>query len=269
MVNRHNIVLIGYGKMGSALHQGWIKADFPATYSIISPSQSPRIDGLCHYYNDVQDSTFQEALKNADIVMMAVKPQKMREVCAQIKPYVSVSSLILSIAAGQTLQTFEGYFNAQQPIIRSMPNTPSAIGKGVTGYVCNNACSDTQKQLVHDLLNISGAVYELSNEDLIDPLSAISGSGPAYLFYFTEALTQAGIDAGLPVDIAADLARQTMVGAGALMEAAPDTPPSTLRENVTSPGGTTQAALNVMMNGDMQDIITKAIHAAVSRAKEL
>ena len=268
-MDRYHIAIIGYGKMGSALHQGWMAADFPATYTIISPSQTPRTQDTCTYYNDVNDAAFQAALAQADLVMMAVKPQKMAEVCAQMKPYISQDSLILSIAAGQTVSSFEGYFSAAQPIIRSMPNTPSAIGKGVTGYVSNAACLDAHKKLAHDLLDISGAVYALTSEDLIDPLSAISGSGPAYLFYFTEALTQAGIDAGLPEDISAGLARQTMIGAGALMEASADVPPSTLRENVTSPGGTTQAALNVMMNGEMQDIVSKAIQAAVSRAKEL
>ncbi len=266
----YTIAMIGYGKMGSALHQGWESADFPAKFHIISPSQTRRTKQSTNYYNTIEgDEGIHSALTTCNAIIMAVKPQMMKEVCLQIQPHVPQNCSIISIAAGQSLKTFESYFNEDQPIIRTMPNTPSAIGQGVTAYIGNEACKVEHLSLCRHLFEISGKAYHVDQEALIDTISAISGSGPAYVFYFIEMLAKAGENAGLEPETAQELARQTVIGSANLAAHNADTPPETLRENVTSPGGTTAEALKLMMDGRWQDICNEAILAAIARAKEL
>lgn len=261
--------IIGYGKMGGALHRGWLAAGYHARYIIISPDQAVREDGTSRFYNDINDPDTQQALADCDLVLLAVKPQILADVCASLKAYIAPGAVILSIAAGQSLAVLQSYFTPQQAIVRSMPNTPAAIGKGVSGYVPNALCTAAHLDRVQDLLSIAGHVHALPSEALMNALNAVSGSGPAYLFYFTEALTQAAEKAGLPADLAAALARQTVIGSASLMDADSDVPPATLRQNVTSPGGTTQAALEFLMDGRLQDVMNDAIDAAVRRAEDL
>jgi len=264
MTSAPNIALIGYGKMGQALHQGWVKAGFNAHYSIIAPKASKTNPDL---YPSIEAAS--DAIKACDIILLAVKPQMMAAICAELKPLIAQDTLVISIAVGETLENFATYFNAAQPVIRVMPNTPSAIGKGVTGIIANTHCSAAQKEITTQLFTPFGSVHWLNDEDMINRLAAISGSGPAYLFYFIEALTEAAKHAGLPADLASALARETIIGSAHLAEAEPSTTPAKLRQNVTSPGGTTEAALSRLMDGDFQTILNEAITRAIKRGEEL
>lgn len=253
--------------MGAALYNGWQSANLNATFTIISPNSKPAPADNTTYYSAAEDAA--EALSQATIIIMAVKPQVMEQVCAHLKPYVSDQALIVSIAVGQPLSNFATYFSPAQPIIRIMPNTPVAIGKGTSICVASPSCTDTHKASIDALLAPSGQNHWLEDETLMNAAGAISGSGPAYLFYFIEALTAAAQNAGLPKDMAESLARQTIIGSAHLAEQDATTPAATLRENVTSPGGTTQAALSRLMDGEFQTILNQAIEKAVKRSAEL
>lgn len=203
------------------------------------------------------------------LVVIAVKPQVMPLVLPQYLRLAKMGSAFLSVAAGVSLMTYERALGAQTQIIRCMPNTPSAIGKGMLVYVNNPNVTAATDVFVARLLACSGLVARIESEHLMDAVTAVSGSGPAYVFHFIECLTHAGIEAGLPVEIAGQLAQQTIMGAGALASTSNETP-TQLRINVTSPNGTTQAALEVLMaDGSLQTLVSKAVDAARKRSVEL
>jgi len=235
MSNAYKITLIGCGRMGGAMLKGWLNSDISATYNIVEPYGQPEFTKVC------------EALKHI----------------------ITKKCLILSVAAGQTIGNFENYFGEDQPIVRVMPNTPAAIGEGMSVAVGNKNVSDTQKDIVTQMLNCSGKSAWVDDENLMNAVTAVSGSGPAYIFHLIEALAKAGEHVGLGGKTAMILARQTVVGSAALAAAEEDTPASTLRENVTSPNGTTAAALDVLMDGRFQEILNEALNAAKTRGEEL
>ncbi|MEM6781521.1 MAG: pyrroline-5-carboxylate reductase, partial [Pseudomonadota bacterium] len=212
---------------------------------------------------------FARCIDEIDVLVLAVKPQILESLCSQISNQVSDSLPILSIAAGYSLNSFHKAFPETQPIIRCMPNTPGAIGKGITGILKTDTLTPDHQSMANTLLSALGEVVWVDDENLMDSITAVSGSGPAYVFYLIEALTKAAIDSGLTEDTATTLARQTVIGAAALADNQTDVPASTLRENVTSPGGTTEAALNILMDGQFQDALTQAVKAATQRGKEL
>lgn len=251
--------------MGAALLDGWLGAKLPAAFSVIEPHDIVQ-DKIPHY-RTVPDAI--EDLKKAEIVILAVKPQTMNEVCTQLKTLIGPKTLILSIAAGRTLAGFASFFGAAQPLIRSMPNTPAAIGKGMTVAIANKHVSPAQKTLAADLLKCAGAFEWIEDETLLDAITALSGSGPAYVFYLIEMLAASGKKLGLSADLAMTLARQTVIGSAALAESEPKISADTLRHNVTSPAGTTEAALKVLMDGRAQAIFDDALAAAKKRGKEL
>jgi pyrroline-5-carboxylate reductase len=262
MTQKPHIALIGCGKMGSAMLRGWLARDIPAHVDVLDPA-AERIPGPV---------TFQSigAQVRGDIFVLAVKPQIMDEVCASIALALKPGTPVLSIAAGQTLASFERRFGPRQPVIRAMPNTPAAIGKGITVAVANRNVTDAHRQQVQPLLEAIGLVEWIGDEAQLDAVTAVSGSGPAYVFLLIEALAQAGEKAGLPPALSMRLARQTVTGAAALAEADAGTDAATLRKNVTSPGGTTEAALKVLMeSGEMQDLFDRAVAAATKRSREL
>ena len=186
-----------------------------------------------------------------------------------LAPLVGGSTVVLSIMAGRTLRFLEQALPAGAAIARAMPNTPAAIGRGITVAVPNAAVSASQRALVHALLTATGAVEWVTDEALIDAVTAVSGSGPAYVFLLAEALARAGAAAGLPADLSAKLARATVAGSGELLHRSP-LDPATLRQNVTSPGGTTAAALDVLMASDGLDpLMVRAIAAATRRSRDL
>ena len=267
-----SIALIGCGKMGSALLRGWLASGQIKHVYVLDPGGLPEefedeAPARVTFYD--KPEMFAGARPPASVFVIAVKPQIMDEVCHAIKKSVPADALVLSIAAGQTIAKFENYFGASQPVIRSMPNTPAAIAKGVTVGCPNAHVTSAQKTLADNLLKAVGHVEWIADEGLLDAVTAVSGSGPAYIFLLIEAMAAAGVKAGLKADFAMKLARQTVIGSAALADA-DLLPAETLRKNVTSPGGTTAAALDILMApSGMQDLFDKAIAAATARSKEL
>lgn len=261
------LVLVGAGKMGSALLDGWLRFGLnPAGVAVIEPHPSPQIAAL----------TDRGVLLNPDIggfppaaaVVFAVKPQVAAEVVPAAAPLIAASTLVVSIMAGRTLEFLSGALNTACALVRAMPNTPAAIGRGITVAVARGV-NEKQRELAHGLLAATGAVEWVEDEALMDAVTAVSGSGPAYVFLLAEALAQAAVAAGLPPALAEKLARETVAGSGELLRRSELTA-ATLRENVTSPGGTTAAALGVLMgqNG-LMPLMKEAIAAATKRSREL
>lgn len=258
------VVLLGCGKMGSAMLSGWLAGGLSADkVFVIEPYPSDWLKA--------QGVTLNGALPAAPaIVIIAVKPQMMGAALPQIQALGNGTTLFLSIAAGTTIATFEEVFGAQTPIVRAMPNTPAAIGRGITGMIGNALVSPAQLDLAEKLLSSVGQVVRLENEGQIDAVTAVSGSGPAYVFHLIETMAAAGEAEGLSPAVALQLARATVAGAGALAEEAGEDP-AQLRKNVTSPNGTTQAALEVLMDETkgLPPLMKAAIRAARLRSEEL
>ncbi|MBN8521171.1 MAG: pyrroline-5-carboxylate reductase [Alphaproteobacteria bacterium] len=262
-----HIALIGCGKMGAALAEAWDNSRLTSRIDIVEPSDLPISSPHMHHFRQIADMA--EARMTPDIVVIAVKPALVSKVCDQLARFLPDSVPVVSIAAGMTLGTLQKSFPAGQPLIRAMPNTPARIGKGITVAVTKPDIFVTQMHLAHAALAPTGAVEWVEDESLMDAVTAVSGSGPAYIFYMIECLVKAGLEAGLPHELASRLARQTMIGAGALAEADSHTPPDILRQNVTSPGGTTEAGLSVLMDGRWQKILQDSVIKAQTRSREL
>ena len=261
------LVLVGAGKMGSALLEGWLRLGLaPNHVAVIEPSPSPDISALAKRGLTLNPDL--RALRDAAVVVLAVKPQIAAEAIAPLRTIVGAGTLVISIMAGQTLRFLATALERAGALVRAMPNTPAAIGRGITVAVPVRA-SGAQRQLAEDLLSATGAVEWVDDEALMDAVTAVSGSGPAYVFLLAEALTQAGVAAGLPAPLAQKLARETVSGSGELLHRSP-LDAAALRENVTSPGGTTAAALEVLMaqNG-LKSLMEKAVAAATARSRQL
>ena len=265
-----SLILVGAGRMGSAMLSGWLAMGLPGkAISIIEPAPSPELMALCAA-NGVRLGTDATGLGAAEVVILAVKPQMLDAAAPSLGPLIGTDTLIVSILAGKTIANIAARLPGASAMVRAMPNTPAAIGRGITGVAASPAVTPRQRQMADALLGAVGAVEWLSNESLIDAVTAVSGSGPAYVFLLAESLARAGEAAGLPADLAARLARATIEGSGELMRLSPDVAPSKLRENVTSPGGTTAAALGVLMGEEGLDRPMKdAVLAALRRAGEL
>ena len=261
------LVLLGAGRMGQAMLAGWLARGLdPRKITVLEPQPGKAVKALTRRgvaLNPVG------RLLNASAIVIAVKPQSAPEAVWTLKPFVSKSTLALSIMAGRTLGFLQEALPAGAAIVRAMPNTPAAIGRGISVAVANAHVSTRQRKQATDLLAAMGKVEWVSNEALMDAVTALSGSGPAYLFLLAEAMTKAGIAAGLPADLASRLARETVAGSGELLHRS-ELDAATLRQNVTSPGGTTAAALEVLMGpGGFDELLTKAIAAATRRGREL
>ena len=262
------IVLVGAGNMGGAMLSGWLKNGIdPAGVLVIDPGASDAAKarfaeaGVRHVAQAPDDI-------EAGLLFLAVKPQVMEAVLPPLKSVVGEGTVVVSVAAGKTL-SFMSTHLGDVAMVRAMPNTPAMVGRGVTGAYANGKVSADQRGRVHALLAVSGPVEWVASEGDIDAVTAVSGSGPAYVFYLVECMAEAGRKAGLPADLAMRLARETVAGAGEMLHQSPDDP-ATLRKNVTSPGGTTAAALSVLMAEDgMQPLFDSAIAAAKRRAEEL
>ena len=263
-VRDRGLVLLGCGKMGSAMLAGWLKGGLPAgSVWVTDPYPSDWLKA--------QGVQLNEGLPNAPaIVLIAVKPQMMTEALPGIAALGGGNTLFVSVAAGTTIATYEAVLGAATPIVRAMPNTPAAIGKGITAISGNAQASEAHLVLAEALLSAVGQVVRLEGEHQMDAVTAVSGSGPAYVFHLIETLAAAGEAEGLPPPLAMQLAKATVAGAGALAEAAEEGPDQ-LRINVTSPGGTTAAALNVLMDEarGFPALLKAAVHAAAERGREL
>ncbi|KQO82210.1 pyrroline-5-carboxylate reductase [Rhizobium sp. Leaf262] len=262
------VVLIGAGNMGGALLSGWLKKGVAgSSIIVVDPGPSDAMMSLiCE--SGATHLTQAPTDKTAGILFLAIKPQLMDAVLPPLKPIVGPQTVVVSIAAGKTLSGIEALLG-KSAAIRAMPNTPAMVGRGVTGAYANEVVTEQQRSLVETLLKVSGPVEWVATEADIDAVTAVSGSGPAYVFYLVECMAEAGRKAGLPADLAMRLARETVAGAGELLHQSPEEA-SRLRKNVTSPGGTTAAALSVLMADEgMQPLFDKAIAAAKKRAEEL
>ena len=269
IVLKGTLVLVGCGKMGGAMLEGWLGRGVDAAkIAVMEPKPSPEIAELLSRHG-VKLNPTAASIKDAEVVIIAVKPQVMADVLPNLLPLMAAHPLVLSIAAGKTIATFEAAFGKSASVIRTMPNTPAAIGCGITAMVGNARVSSAQMLLAESLLSTTGEVVHVDNEAAIDLVTAVSGSGPAYVFLLAETLAAAGEKAGLPKELAVRLARATVAGSGELMRQS-GIDAATLRQNVTSPNGTTHAALQVLMGeGGLQQLMDKAVEAAARRSREL
>jgi pyrroline-5-carboxylate reductase len=266
-----NVLLAGCGNMGFAMLTGWLKSGRlkPGDVYVVEPNEALRARAGAEGVNVFSDAGQLPDTLSPALVIFAVKPQVMRDVVPAYRRFKSADTAFLSIAAGTGMKVFEDILGADAAIVRCMPNTPAAIGKGMMVTFANANVTAAQSAFIAELLATSGQVAAIDDESLMDAVTAVSGSGPAYVFHFIECLTAAGEAAGLPSDTAKLLAMQTVYGAGALA-AASDEEPGKLREQVTSPGGTTAAALGVLMGEDrLKKLVTEAVEAARRRGVEL
>lgn len=260
------LLLVGCGKMGGAMLDGWLARGLkPSDVVAAEPAEAirPKKPGL----RAVASSS--EVSETPEIVVLAVKPQAMDGVLPDLKRFADQGSVFLSIAAGKTLRYFAGHLGQGAKVVRSMPNTPAAVRQGITVATAAAGVSAAEKKRCHELLEAVGQVLWVDDEALLDPVTALSGSGPAYVFLLVEAMAAAGAKLGLTPDMAMQLARATVVGSGELLKQSTE-PASQLRVNVTSPGGTTAEALKILMAEDgIQKVFDKALAAASRRSKEL
>jgi pyrroline-5-carboxylate reductase len=265
---RPTILLVGCGKMGSALLSGWLAADLVGAVTVVEPGSANPAFADSYQVRWLTSAEAVPAAFRPDVVLLAVKPQVMAGAVPAYRRFAEAGALVLSIAAGTTIARFAEAFG-DGAIVRVMPNTPAAIGRGVSVAVANGKVADAQRDLVGRLMGAVGSVGWVDDEALIDAVTAVSGSGPAYVFLLIEALAAAGVAAGLAPDFAMRLARETVSGAGELVRQSPESAEQ-LRRNVTSPNGTTQAALDVLMAPDgLQPLMTDAVAAAARRSREL
>ena len=260
-----SLVLAGAGKMGGALLTGWLAGGLkPAQVTVIEPFPAEETRALAARGLHLNPSA---APKPADVLVLAVKPQTFVEAAPALSPFVASSTLVLSIMAGRTLGSIAQACGGA--VVRTMPNTPAAIGRGMTVAVAAPHVSPAQRTLAASLLTATGNIAWVDDEALMDAVTAVSGSGPAYVFLLVEELARAGVAAGLPEALAMTLAPETVTGSGELLHRSP-LDAATLRQHVTSPGGTTAAALAVLMgeNG-LRTLMQRAVAEATRRSREL
>jgi pyrroline-5-carboxylate reductase len=261
------VALVGAGKMGLALAQGWLRAGL-AGADLVMIEPQPGEAAIAFAAESGARLLPAPLHEVARVVVLAVKPQVIGAVLPTLRPLIGPHTLVISIAAGIAIKTVAGGLGTRR-VIRTMPNTPAQIGQGIAGAVAAADTDAADRRIADALLGAVGEVVWVEDERAIDGITAISGSGPAYLFNFVEALAAAAVEQGFAADTAMQLARQTVIGAAALMAADP-TPVATLRQNVTSPKGTTEAALNVLMAPDgLRPLVARAVAAARRRSEEL
>ena len=263
-VSINRLALLGCGKIGSALLQGWLDEGMqPERVNVLEPQPSGWLQSTGVKINSKQKIC-------PDVAVIAVKPQLMGEALPAIKHVGGGATLIISVAAGTPISTYEKVFGLESPIIRAMPNTPAAVRHAITAIIGNNVVKSSHYEMAISLLGAVGKVVRLNHENQMDAVTGLSGSGPAYVFHMVECLAAAGVEQGLSSDLAMQLAKATVAGAGALMESSSETP-AELRSNVTSKNGTTAAGLDVLMNQNvgMRELISQTVAAASDRSKEL
>ena len=268
-----SVLLVGAGRMGGALLKGWLAGGHDAARIFVQePSPPP----------DVAEAIAAAEIVTGEppvmstpprVIVLAVKPQMMEALLPAIAPLAGPDTVVLSVAAGTSIESMARHFGPDAAIVRAMPNTPAAIGRGITALCANSKATPEQCAECEALLKVSGETVWVNEEGQIDAVTAVSGSGPAYVFLLAECLTEAAKATGLTPDLAAKLARATVSGAGELLHQS-TLEPAELRRNVTSPGGTTQAALNVLMGEGgaahpLEDLMTRAVAAALARARAL
>ncbi len=264
------LIVIGFGNMGSAIVKALQKRDEPlfASIAVLDPSEEKRAVaqdmGL-----EVWETLESAVIDEDSVILLAVKPQDMDDLLESLKGKLYAGALLMSIAAGVSLERLKAV-SGHESIVRVMPNTPALVGKGASGWMVSEAVTAEQKDLVKKMLGSFGMAVEVTDEDQMDMVTALSGSGPAYVFYFLEALVEGGEELGLEEDVALKLALQTVVGGAALAESAKDLDGlQQLCANVTSKGGTTEKAIEMFDEGELKKLVAEAMDAAYKRAKEL
>jgi pyrroline-5-carboxylate reductase len=262
-----SLTLAGAGKMGGALLRAWLAQGYdPRQITVIEPYPSPEVVSLARE----RGFALEPPLHPPQVLVLAMKPQSLEEAAASLDPLVEQGTLIISILAGKTFAGLARFLPRSGAIVRAMPNLPAAVGRGITALTANPRAAPPQRAAAEALLGAAGRVEWLDGEHLIDAVTAISGSGPAYVFYLAETLAEAGKVLGLPADLSARLARATVEGAGELLFQTPEASAAELREKVTSPGGTTAAALEVLMaSNGLAPLMERALRAAKRRAEAL
>ncbi|HEY1044033.1 MAG TPA: pyrroline-5-carboxylate reductase [Telluria sp.] len=262
------IAFIGGGNMATALIAGLAGKLLPGSAIHVVDPNADALARLAAGYGVTTATGVDNAVAACDVIVLAVKPQQMRDVAGALAPQLTAHPLVLSIAAGIRAADLSRWLGGYRAIVRTMPNTPALIGKGITGMVATGGVSELQRVAADDIMKAVGQTVWLDDEVLIDPVTAISGSGPAYVFYFIEAMQQAAEELGLGAEQGRQLALETFVGAAQLAAQSPE-PVSVLRERVTSKGGTTHAAISSMEASGVRTAIIDAIKAAANRGREL
>ena len=268
LLDGQKLLLVGCGKMGSALLQGWLNAGLEAAqFFVQEPNPDAALADLGVHLN-VDTGALQEAAPS--VIILAIKPQLAVDVLPSIALLAAPETLVISLMAGVSINTMSDLLGGEAAFVRTMPNTPAAISAGMTALYASSDTQDDLKAAAEALLAAVGQTVWLDTEKALDAVTAISGSGPAYLFHMVEALAAAGVNLGLPQDMAAQLAMQTIIGSASMLRE-DEADPRQLRVNVTSPGGTTEAALDVLMgdSGGLVDLMRRATQAAAARAGEL
>ncbi len=263
------LLLVGCGKMGGALLAGWLKKGVARdAVTVIEPFAADQVVERFHVSVAATADDLDQGFA-PNVVVFAVKPQGMEDIVPAFARFKGPQTVFLSIAAGRTIGFLESHLGAAAAVVRSMPNTPAAVGRGITVASANGHVSEHQRAACQALLEAVGEVGWVADEGLLDAVTAVSGSGPAYVFLLIECLARAGVESGLDAALAARLARATVAGSGELARQATEDA-AQLRQNVTSPGGTTAAALDVLMADDgLQALMIRAVAAATRRSKEL
>lgn len=262
------ITFIGGGNMATALIGGLAN---PPRANLKMRVSDPSEKAREHLSDTFGISTYTDsalAVRDADVIVFAVKPQTMPHVLKQLRGHIQPGQLLLSIAAGVTIESIEKQLGDCLSVVRSMPNTPALIGRGITGVTAGPHCSQLQRDRAEEILAAASEVVWLEDESLMDAVTAVSGTGPAYFFLLTEALAMAARELGLPAETADRLAAITCFGAGAMLASSPDEAVE-LRQRVTSPGGTTQAAIAVLEGEGFHELMSRAVKAARDRSREL
>jgi len=269
--NARPLVLVGCGHMGQALAEGWLKAGLvPDSLIVVDPAAKPGLLAGVPDENILASAAMLKGKPQAHALVLAVKPQMADSVLAALKPSVGADTLVISIAAGVTLDQIKRGLDGAGTAVRAMPNTPAAVGAGISALAAEMGTTAGQKALASTLLGAVGSTVWLEDENQMNAVTAVSGSGPAYVFHLVECMAAAGAKQGLPSDVAEVLSRQTLIGAARLLEAKTSDSALDLRRQVASPGGTTAAALEVLMaEGGLSDLMAKAIRAARKRGDDL
>lgn len=265
-----HLLLVGCGKMGGALLKGWLDRDVDYRVTIVDPFGLPA--GLTDLPNIKQVADFDAVPDDVDpsVVVFAVKPQVLPGVIDRYKRFVRPETFFVSIVAGKTIAFFEKHLGKEAAIVRAMPNTPAAIGRGITVMCGNASVTEAHRDESSVLMRAAGKVAWIDDEGQMDAVTAVSGSGPAYVFQLIETMAESGVRLGLPLELAMDLARETVAGAGELARRQSDERITQLRRNVTSPGGTTEAALEVLRaSNGIQPLFDRALKAAADRSRKL
>jgi pyrroline-5-carboxylate reductase len=263
-IEKGGLVLLGCGKMGSAMLAGWLGGGLdPKSVWVIDPYPSEWLLAQGVYVNG-------ELPEAPSVLLVAVKPQMMDAALPKASTFGGGDTIVVSVAAGTPIARYEAAFGPGTPVVRTMPNTPAAVGRGITALIGNDAASADHLDLAEGLMSAVGQTVRLQSEAQMDAVTAVSGSGPAYVFHLIESLATAGAAQGLAPELAMKLAMATVAGAGELAEKSDETP-TQLRVNVTSPAGTTEAALNVLMDDKigLPSLMTRAVKAAADRSREL